>query len=171
MKTKERRKTDAEKDAAFGNVKSQIGFCGIWCGSCVVGNGTLRELTERYEEITNKYGLGKWCPKDFDYGEFSKGLASIQRMPLCPGCLKGGGRDDCEIRTCASNKGLQDCTECNNLSECKHGEILEKMRSGALEAGLLVKVNGADRQTLLREWTVVLKTKWPSCILFSKWER
>ena len=97
---------DAEKAETSENVKSQIGFCGIWCGSCMVGNGTLRELTKRYEEMTNAYGLGKWCPKDFDYGEFSKGLASIQRMPLCIGCLKGGGRDDCEIRACASNKGL-----------------------------------------------------------------
>ena len=39
------------KAKAFENVQGQIGFCGIWCGSCVVGNGTLKELTKRYEEI------------------------------------------------------------------------------------------------------------------------
>jgi hypothetical protein len=32
--------------------------------------------------------------KDFDYAEFAKGLKSIQSMPPCPGCLKGGGNPD-----------------------------------------------------------------------------
>ena len=67
----------------FENVKDQIGYCGIWCGSCVVGNGTLRELTKRYEEIIKSYGLEHWAPKDFDFKEFMKGLASIETMPLC----------------------------------------------------------------------------------------
>jgi len=40
--------------------------------------------------MTNTYGMSEWCPKDFDYGEFSKDLASIKRMPLCQSCLKGG---------------------------------------------------------------------------------
>jgi hypothetical protein len=32
----------------FENVKSQIGFCGIWCGSCLGGNGAVLELTRKY---------------------------------------------------------------------------------------------------------------------------
>jgi hypothetical protein len=47
----------APEKKAFENVKSQIGFCGIWCGSCVVGNGTLRELTRKFEEMTRAYGF------------------------------------------------------------------------------------------------------------------
>ena len=94
---------------AFECVKDQIGFCGIWCGSCVVGNGTLRELTVRYEEVTKAYGLKNWAPGDFDYDEFSKGLSSISDIPVCQGCLKGGGRDDCEIRACALGRNLEDC--------------------------------------------------------------
>ncbi len=35
---------------AFDRVKAQIGACGIWCGSCAVGNGSLRELSRRFEE-------------------------------------------------------------------------------------------------------------------------
>jgi hypothetical protein len=42
---------------AFLNVKHQIGFCGIWCGSCVVGNGALRELAGGLEQVTTVYGL------------------------------------------------------------------------------------------------------------------
>jgi hypothetical protein len=151
---------------AFENVREQIGFCGIWCGSCVVGNGTLRELTERYEEIIGAYGLEEWAPRDFDYKEFLKGLTSIRGMPLCPGCLKGGGRDNCEMKACASNKNIDDCSECHESAACKHVEILQTMRSGALAAGLFVKTEEVDRQQLIEEWTAELKSQWPCCILF-----
>ena len=151
---------------AFENVKNQIGFCGIWCGSCVVGNGVLRELTKRYEEIIKGYGLEEWAPKDFDFKEFMKGLASIQAMPLCQGCLKGDGKPNCEIRACASNKSIADCNECNQPTACKNIETLQKMRTGARQANLLVKTENVDRQELIDKWTAELKSKWPCYILF-----
>lgn len=157
-----------DKTNAFQNVKDQIGFCGIWCGSCIVGNGTLRELTKRYKERINAYGLKGWGPKDFDFDEFYKGLESIEKMPLCAGCLKGGGRDNCEIKACASNKGLKDCTPCEEFEKCKHSEILKHMHSGAREAGLSVISKGDDRQKLVEQWSAELKDKWPCCILFLK---
>jgi len=152
---------------AFENVKDQIGFCGIWCGSCIVGNGTLRELTKRYKELINAYDLKDWVPKDFDFGEFYKGLETIQSMSLCLGCLKGGGRDDCEIRICATNKNLQDCTSCQEFHKCKI-ELLEYMRSGAREAGLSVKTQDDDGGEVIKRWMSELKAKWPCCILFIK---
>ncbi len=150
---------------AFDNVRNQIGYCGIYCGSCVVGNGTLNELTKRYEEVIRKYGLKEWAPKDFDFSEFTKGLASIQSMPSCQGCLKGGGRDNCEMRTCARSKKISDCSECDQPDTCKNLEILQHMRSGAHDAGLFVKTEKADRERLIEKWTEELKRKWPSCIL------
>jgi len=53
----------------FDNVKDQTGYCGIWCGSCVAGNGVLQELTERYDRIIKDYDLEQWAPKDFDFKE------------------------------------------------------------------------------------------------------
>jgi len=159
------------KAKAFENVKDQVGFCGIWCGSCVVGNGALRELTKRYEKVIKDYGLEGWAPKNFDFKEFLKGLASIQNMPLCPGCRKGGGRDNCEMKTCASDKGIADCNECNQPETCKHRETLEKMRTGALRARLFVKTENVDQEKLLEKWTTELKGKWLGCILFSSDEQ
>jgi hypothetical protein len=150
----------------FENVMNQIGFCGIWCGSCVVGNGVLRELTKRYEEIIKNYGLEKWAPKDFDFKEFVKGLASMQAMPLCQGCLKGDGKPNCEIRACASNKNITDCSECDQPTACKNSEILQKMRTGARRAGLFVKTKNVDRQELMEKWTSELKRKCTHYILF-----
>lgn len=150
----------------YDNVKDQIGYCGIWCGSCVAGNGVLQELTKRYEEIIKNYDLEQWAPKDFDFKEFAKGLQSLQNMPLCPGCLKGGGRDDCEIRACASSKNFADCSECDRPDKCENVKLLETMRQGALKAGLMVRTENIDRNDLLEKWTEQLKTAWASSILF-----
>jgi hypothetical protein len=154
------------KAKPFEDVKNEIGYCGIWCGSCVAGNGALRELTKKYEEIVKKYGLEGWAPKDFDFKEFMKGLISIQAMPLCQGCLKGDGRPNCEIRTCALSKNIADCSECEHPRTCKNIETLQKMRTGALRAGLFVKTKSVDQQELIDKWTTKLKSKWPSRILF-----
>jgi hypothetical protein len=150
----------------FENVKDQIGFCGIWCGSCVVGNGSLRELTKKYEQVVRNYGLEEWGPRDIDYKEFLKNLASLQDTPLCPGCLKGGGRDNCEMRACATGRKIDDCSMCAETEGCKHTEILQKMRSGALDAGLFIKTEDTERQQLVARWTAELNTKWPCCVLF-----
>lgn len=154
------------KAESFENVKNQIGYCGIWCGSCVVGNGVLRELTRRYGEIIERYGLKKWGPKEFDFKEFTKGLTSIQTMPLCQGCLKGDGRPNCEMRSCALNKKINDCSECDQPEDCPNIEILQKMRTGALRAGLSVRTEDVDRRKLLKKWTTEIKNKWPHSILF-----
>lgn len=152
---------------AFENVRDQIGFCGIWCGSCIVGNGALQELTRRYEELITVYGLEEWGPKDFDYKELLKGLQSIQNTPLCSGCLKGGGRESCEMKSCASSRRITGCHTCREPVVCKHSEPLRHMRSGAIKAGLFITTEDVDRQQLLENWTAKLRTSWPASILFA----
>lgn len=54
----------------FDSVKDQIGRCGIWCGSCVAGNGVLQEtlqtgalkagLMVKKERVDRKTLLEKW---------------------------------------------------------------------------------------------------------------
>lgn len=154
------------KTDAFDNVKDQIGCCGIWCGSCVVGTGVLNELTRRYRDLVMSYGLDHWGPKDVGYREFFDALESIQATPLCSGCLKGGGRDDCELRACVVARGIGDCSVCGAGAACEQAELLEEMRSGAVKAGLFVKDGDAPREELLEEWTAILKTRWPFSILF-----
>jgi hypothetical protein len=150
---------------AFENVKNQIGRCGIWCGSCAVGNGTLRQLAKRCEHIVGGYGVDKWGAKDFDGKEFMKGLASIQNLPVCVGCLKGGGNDECKIRPCVLNRRLSDCMECSEMKKCEHVEALQKVRTGALRVGMLAKTEddkGKQRQ-LMEEWTAEVRSKCQHC--------
>jgi hypothetical protein len=154
---------------AFDNVKNQVGCCGIWCGSCVVGNGTLRELTRRYEHIIGGYGVDDWGAKDFDGKVFMKGLASIQSLPICAGCRKGVGNDECRIRPCVSNRGISDCMECGERKTCNNAEALQRVRTGALRVGMLAKTEDdkTDYKRLAKKWAAELKDKWPCCILFT----
>jgi len=147
----------------FENVKNQIGYCGLWCGSCIVGNGTLKELTKRYEMLIKGYGVDKWGAKGFDGKEFTKGLASIQTIPVCSGCLKGGGNDECKIRPCASGKGISDCGECDESTMCKNVEALQKVRTGALAVGMVITTGRGSRPQLIEKWTAEHKSKCPLC--------
>jgi hypothetical protein len=164
---KEQNMEQVARTDAFESVKDQIGYCGIWCGSCVVGNGTLRDLTRMYRPILDGYGVLEWGPKDFDSLEFLKGLESVANLPVCPGCLKGGGRDNCELRSCALSKGIDGCDRCDTIETCGHKEILDHMRTGSLAAGLFVNTENQDKQELIETWTADLKKRLPCCILFA----
>jgi len=155
------------KANAFENVKNQIGCCGLWCGSCIVGNGTLKELTKRYEHLISGHGVDKWGAKDFDGKEFMKGLASIHALPTCQGCLKGGGNDTCKIRPCAQSKKISDCTACNEFMRCRNAEPLRKVRTGATAVGMLMKTDRdkVTQQQLIRKWTTQIRNKFPYSVI------
>ena len=152
------------KTDVFINVKGQIGHCGIWCGSCLVGNGTLNELTGQYEKIIEKYGMKEWAFKNCSFKEFEKGLLSIRSETSCSGCMIGGGRPNCEIRNCASSRDISFCTDCNEYGNCENSKLIQDMREGAFNAGLLVKGKRIDRQGFLKKGMSDLKKIFPCCI-------
>lgn len=152
--------------AAYENVRSQVGCCGIWCGSCAVGNGSLKRLTTKYEDVIRSHGLEHWAPADLDYKQFTAGLAAVRRVAACAGCRKGGGRDQCEMRACCRSRALNDCLECPDRADCPHEKSLNHMRSGARDAGLFVKDDGGDHDALLSRWETELRSVWPSVTLF-----
>jgi hypothetical protein len=149
---------------SFGNVRDQVGFCGIWCGSCVAGNGAVLELARRLGELVEKNNLEKWAPKDFDFKEFKKGLASIGGMKSCPGCRKRDGNPACKVRICALARQTDDCSQCEKLAECENFEALQKGHPMIKKE--LMETRGIERDLLVKKWTEELKTKWPHCILF-----
>ena len=130
-----------------------------------MGNGTLKELTKRYEQLVKGYGVNKWGAKDFDSEEFMKGLASIQALPVFVGCLKGGGNDTCNIRPCASRRGISDCSECKEPQTCKYSEELQKVRSSALAVGMLLKVSKGGQAELIKKWASEIRDKFPNCVI------
>jgi hypothetical protein len=146
---------------AFENVKGQIGACGIWCGSCVVGNGALRELSRRLAQSVADYDLRAWGPGDVDWEALAQALASIARIPVCPGCRRGGGREGCALRSCAAAEGVTHCADCPAPPSCANGPLLEHMRAGAAAAGVNVLSSGADPAAAVEAWARELRSRRP----------
>jgi len=63
---------------------------------------------------------------------------------------------------------MEGCVECGMPESCDNRDRLHRMRSGALDAGLIVKCEDADQGELVEEWTTDLKSKWPTNILFER---
>lgn len=151
---------------SFEVVKDQIGCCGAWCGSCVVGNGALMQLARKYRALIDAYGVKEWGPKEVDYEALARALQSIEAIPACPGCRLGGGRENCEIRACAASRSLQECTQCDAGARCKHPDVLNYMRTGARDAGILFRDGPPDRTNPIQDWTARLASTWPCSIIF-----
>ena len=64
---------------AFERVRDQIGFCGIWCGSCAVGNGCLAGLSTGLRELLTAYGAPDWASIETGWEGFLKDLGTIKQ--------------------------------------------------------------------------------------------
>jgi len=65
---------------------------------------------------------------------------------------------------CALDKGMTNCSLCEQLAECKNFEQLERTHPKIKEG--LMEIGGISHQALIEKWMNELKNKWPHCILF-----
>jgi len=138
--------------SAFNNVKNQLGYCGLWCGSCSVGNGTANVQAGRCMKTLTDYGVKEWGPKGVDYDALLHGLELLSSMEPCKGCLKGGGNSECPARACAIEKGVSECYECKSKKTCKNAHYIDHMRKGARRVGMKVKDEAGDPKKVMAGW-------------------
>jgi hypothetical protein len=105
------------------NVKNQIGPCGITCGTCFLGNGSVANSAKTTLDYINMLGIKEWAPlvpegADLDWDETVKTLNWMTKYAYCAGCEKGGGPPNCTIRLCAKEKAYALCNMCSELAEC-----------------------------------------------------
>ncbi|MCU0860171.1 MAG: DUF3795 domain-containing protein [Thermoplasmata archaeon] len=150
----------------FENVRDQIGPCGLWCGSCAYGNGTITGTASALGKLIKDYGIEEWGPSGIDYAGLHAGLASVGAIPPCPGCLRGGGRADCEMRACSGKRGLKECAECDDVGMCANTKILMHMRTGAAKVGMSVKEEPGGRKDFLIRAERDLRRGLHSSVLF-----
>ena len=105
-----------------------ICYCGYYGGSCAIwcGYPHFRESVKLLAEWVDSMGFQHWMPevvKDFDYGEFRKGLEFLSKEEgglHCTKCCQGGeGNPYCEVRKCCQEKGLDICFDCDDLLTCE----------------------------------------------------
>ncbi|MFA5312162.1 MAG: DUF3795 domain-containing protein [Methanomassiliicoccales archaeon] len=125
-------------------VKDQVGFCGIKCGECSLGNGGIAEAAMDLRNYIKMYDLASWAHelpggRDVDLERFGQNLTWVEKWMSCPGCLNGGGSPECPIRICAKGKGLPSCSQCSDLGGCRNFEWLG-------EKGKMLKIELAERR-------------------------
>jgi hypothetical protein len=71
-------------------VSEQIGFCGIWCGSCAVGNGCVGELGAGLRNLLVAYDAPEYAAIGIGWEPFLEALGPLKQAVVCPGCRMGG---------------------------------------------------------------------------------
>jgi hypothetical protein len=130
-------------------IEDQVGPCGILCGACPLGNGAVAESARQTRKHIADYQIPMWAPfvpggEDIDWAAVNRGLEWMQEYTSCAGCRNGGGPPDCTIRICASERGKELCSSCEDLDGCSRFEWLK-------EHGNEVKESLKDNRGLSKE--------------------
>lgn len=110
-------------------VFNQVAPCGITCGTCVLGDGTIVDAAEKMITYINGYGIKDWAPttpggSEINWDETQKTMKWLTQNAHCIGCEMGGGPPDCAIRLCSKEKGYTLCNMCEELETCTKFEWL-----------------------------------------------
>jgi hypothetical protein len=127
-------------------VKDQVAPCGLRCGECNLGNGSVAETAINLKKYIQTYDLPSWAHElpggvDIDFKQLDQNLIWLACYLKCPGCIRGGGNPDCPIRLCSKEKSLSSCAQCADLKACpKFNWLGEKggMLKSQLAKGLLL---------------------------------
>lgn len=126
--------------------KSYIGACGNYCGSCPIMTAQKKGI-EYQKKLSSSLSsqMGKTIS-----------INDIQ----CPGC-KDSIKDRhswafrCNLRKCASSKGHENCSSCEELKTCKRIKDMSDLYSGTLLKQLDEYKNlGADK------WYSLMEKRW-----------
>ncbi|MDD1772308.1 MAG: DUF3795 domain-containing protein [Methanomassiliicoccales archaeon] len=107
----------------YAIVKDMVGPCGIKCGDCPMGNGTMRGTAIDLRKYLKTYDVPSWASAlpggvDIDFKRLEESLLWVERSMKCPGCINGGGSPECPIRICSKEKGHSSCSQCSDLKPC-----------------------------------------------------
>ena len=100
-----------------------VGLCGIYCRMCDYFTGRIRNTARALLGIVRDHPELKIFANSShscDYENLLKGLEwlSTDVAPCIGGCKGGGGWEDCPVRRCCLERGMQFCYQCSDFP-CK----------------------------------------------------
>lgn len=131
----------------MSNKIDQVGYCGLTCSYCPIGNGEIAKAAEKLTKFIKDYEMENCIEdltKEFNISEFKKGLEWFSHF-TCPRCKGGGGIADCEVRNCAKEKNVEICSFCNEFPCELLSKFQEQVIPGIIEILTQIKEKGIDR--------------------------
>ncbi|OGP72023.1 MAG: hypothetical protein A2Z73_03170 [Deltaproteobacteria bacterium RBG_13_60_28] len=103
-------------------------FCGL-CDDCQLGDRGFLDTVARLQGYLSRFRANWWIhcfpgEECFSLPELHKGLDWFRTHSECPGCKGGRGHEDCPIRLCAMDRGLDQCYQCPDLKPCNKFDFL-----------------------------------------------
>ncbi|WDV46385.1 DUF3795 domain-containing protein [Clostridiaceae bacterium M8S5] len=109
-----------------------IAYCGIDCSKCEAYLGTIEVDHSKLKEVGDDFISGKFKPEDW----VCLGCKPENQQIIAKYCKK------CTVRTCAIEKGLQNCAVCDSYEGCeKLSEIIKESNPDLENNNLLKRMN------------------------------
>ncbi len=136
--------------------KSEVAFCGLCCGDCIIRNGRLSVLsqellskmrTPEFEKLAE--GLSQLDPDQFkqlgNHYSCHGILETMDHLDCDKICKDGGGSTNCKIRECCQEKGFEGCWLCDTFESCQILGWLDPVHKNAnIQNIRLIRKNGID---------------------------
>lgn len=117
-------------------------YCGLYCDLCA-SRCRIPAQAQQLRDSLKKEGCEYWGDSIPGFREFWPVLERLaDPAQSCPGCRQGGGYPQCDIRTCARQRGIDMCPACPDFP-CKHIEALGRIYPTLIADGLRLKRVGS----------------------------
>jgi hypothetical protein len=139
--------------------QSQIAYCGLFCGNCIIRRGALNRLAaELLREIDRPefqklaQGLPVVLPEEFEsltkLPHCRNVLVSLTHLDCTAICREGGGSKSCGIKQCCRQKGFEGCWLCGQFESCETLSWLNPVEGDAHLRNLRI-IRGQGMQSFL----------------------
>ncbi len=104
-------------------MSEQVSYCGLICRTCPISLATREK--DRKEQVRMRAEIARQCNEHYGTSYTSEDITD------CDGCRAEGGRlfspsQNCAIRICAKQKGIENCAHCDEYACGKLEEFFAK---------------------------------------------
>jgi hypothetical protein len=108
------------------DLRDLTSYCGLYCPGCELHQGRSAKQLEKLRRTPEKYSsvAGTDSPAEDQTASSDDTVEGVldsvsRQYGSCSGCKKGDGKKDCQVRSCASDRGYSTCVECIRMENCK----------------------------------------------------
>ncbi|MGY5854152.1 MAG: DUF3795 domain-containing protein [Candidatus Thorarchaeota archaeon] len=106
--------------------KTLTTYCGLYCPGCALYQGKVAKRADSLRRLISSYELDKsaevLAAEDSRFANFSKLSETLgalsEKFGDCAGCRNGGGSPNCDVRSCAQDRGYSTCSDCTDMESC-----------------------------------------------------